>query len=44
VQFDKIQALIQTGIEEGARLVAGGTGRPGHLNRGYFVRPTVLPM
>ena len=42
VQFDKIQALIQTGIDEGARLVAGGTGRPGHLNRGYFVRPTVF--
>ena len=42
MQFDKIQALIQTGIDEGARLVAGGTGRPGHLNRGYFVRPTVF--
>jgi aldehyde dehydrogenase (NAD+) len=42
VQFDKIQALIQTGIDEGARLVAGGTGRPGHLNRGFFVRPTVF--
>ncbi len=42
VQFDKIQALIQTGIDEGARLVAGGTGRPGHLNRGYFIRPTVF--
>ncbi|MGP1356110.1 aldehyde dehydrogenase family protein [Roseicyclus sp.] len=41
-QFEKIQALIQTGIDEGARLVAGGTGRPGHLNRGYFVRPTVF--
>ncbi len=41
-QFDKIQALIQTGIDEGARLVAGGTGRPGHLNRGFFVRPTVF--
>jgi aldehyde dehydrogenase (NAD+) len=42
VQFDKIQALIQSGIDEGARLVAGGTGRPGHLNRGYFIRPTVF--
>jgi len=41
-QFEKIQALIQTGIDEGARLVAGGTGRPGHLNRGFFVRPTVF--
>src|SRR6056297_2364508 len=42
VQFDKIQDLIQTGIDEGARLVAGGPGRPDGLNRGYFVRPTVF--
>ncbi len=42
VQFNKIQALIQTGIDEGARLVAGGLGRPQNLNRGYFVRPTVF--
>lgn len=42
VQFEKIQRLIQTGIEEGAELVAGGPGRPEHLNRGYFVRPTVF--
>ena len=41
-QFDKIQGLIQTGIDEGARLVAGGTGRPEGVNRGYFVRPTVF--
>ena len=41
-QFDKIQSLIQTGIEEGARLVAGGPGRPEGINRGYFVRPTVF--
>ncbi|MGY3438595.1 MULTISPECIES: aldehyde dehydrogenase family protein [unclassified Marinovum] len=41
VQFDKIQALIETGAKE-ARLVAGGTGRPEGLNRGYFVRPTVF--
>ncbi len=41
-QFEKIQALIQTGIDEGARLVAGGTGRPEGMNRGYFVRPTVF--
>ena len=41
-QYDKIQALIQTGIDEGARLVAGGPGRPDGLNRGYFVRPTVF--
>ncbi|MEM6622751.1 MAG: aldehyde dehydrogenase family protein [Pseudomonadota bacterium] len=42
VQWEKIQGLIQKGIDEGARLVAGGTGRPEGLNRGYFVRPTVF--
>ncbi len=42
VQFDKIQALIQKGIDEGAELVTGGTGRPDGLNRGYFVKPTVF--
>ncbi|MCX8997380.1 aldehyde dehydrogenase family protein [Rhizobiaceae bacterium BDR2-2] len=41
-QFDKIQGLIQSGIDEGARLVAGGPGRPDGLNRGYYVRPTVF--
>ena len=42
VQFNKIQGLIQTGIDEGARLVAGGTGRPDGLNRGFYVKPTVF--
>ncbi len=42
VQFEKIQGLIGKGIEEGARLVAGGQGRPEGFNRGYFVRPTVF--
>ncbi len=42
MQFEKIQALIQKGIEEGAELVAGGRGRPAHLNAGYYVRPTVF--
>ncbi len=42
LQYDKIQVLIEKGIEEGARLVAGGTGRPEGFNRGYFVRPTVF--
>ena len=42
IQFDKVQRLIQSGIDEGATLVTGGTGRPGHLNRGYYVRPTVF--
>ncbi|MCC6306171.1 MAG: aldehyde dehydrogenase family protein [Rhodobacteraceae bacterium] len=41
-QFDKVQRLIEAGIAEGARLVAGGPGRPEGLNRGYFVRPTVF--
>ncbi|MCP5072749.1 MAG: aldehyde dehydrogenase family protein, partial [Rhodobacteraceae bacterium] len=42
LQFTKIQGLIEDGINEGARLVAGGTGRPEGLNRGYYVRPTVF--
>lgn len=42
VQFEKVQRLIQVGIDEGARLVAGGTGRPEGLNRGWFARPTVF--
>jgi len=41
-QFNKIQGLIQSGIDEGAELVAGGVGRPDGLNRGYFVKPTVF--
>ena len=42
VQFQKVQDLIQSGVDEGARLVAGGIGRPAEVNRGYFVRPTVF--
>ncbi len=42
VQYDKIQSLIQAGIDEGATLVAGGTGKPEGLEIGYFVRPTVF--
>ncbi|NKB27360.1 MAG: aldehyde dehydrogenase family protein [Rhodobacteraceae bacterium] len=41
-QWDKVQGLIQAGIDEGARLVAGGTGRPEGLNNGYYGRPTVF--
>jgi aldehyde dehydrogenase (NAD+) len=41
-QYEKIQGYIQKGIDEGARLVAGGVGRPEGLNRGYFVRPTIF--
>ena len=42
VQFNKIQGLIAKGIQEGAKLVVGGTGRPEGINTGYFVRPTVF--
>ncbi len=42
VQFDKIQALIQKGIDEGATLVCGGPGLPDGISRGYFVKPTVF--
>jgi len=41
-QFDKVQRLIETGMNEGARLVAGGPGRPEGVNRGYYARPTVF--
>lgn len=41
-QYDRIQRFIRSGLEEGATLVAGGEGRPAHLSRGYFVRPTVF--
>ena len=41
-QFDKIQSLIQVGIDEGAKLVAGGTGKPDGLDKGYFVKPTAF--
>ncbi|HKR90284.1 MAG TPA: aldehyde dehydrogenase family protein [Phenylobacterium sp.] len=42
VQFDKIQGYIQKGVDEGAKLVAGGLGRPEGLTKGYYVRPTVF--
>jgi len=41
-QFDKIQDLIQSGIDEGANLVTGGTGRPDGMNQGYYIKPTVF--
>jgi aldehyde dehydrogenase (NAD+) len=41
-QFEKVQDLIQSGVDEGATLVAGGMGRPSEVNRGYYVRPTVF--
>ena len=41
-QWNKIQGLIEKGIAEGAKLVAGGPGRPEGFNKGFYVRPTVL--
>lgn len=41
-QYEKIQGLIQKGIDEGARLVTGGLGRPDGLDKGYYVKPTVF--
>lgn len=42
VQFNKIQGLIEKGIEEGAKVVVGGPGRPEGIDKGYYVRPTVF--
>jgi aldehyde dehydrogenase (NAD+) len=41
-QFDKIQRLIKTGIEEGAQLAAGGPGRPDGLEKGCYIKPTIF--
>ena len=41
-QYNKIQTLIKKGIDEGAKLVAGGPGKPKGLEKGYFVKPTVF--
>ena len=41
-QFEKIQGLIRSGIEEGARLIVGGPDRPEGFNRGFYVRPTIF--
>ena len=42
LQWNKVQGLIQKGIDEGATLAAGGTGRPEGLEIGYFAKPTVV--
>ncbi len=42
VQFDRVEGYIEKGIAEGAKLVAGGTGRPEGVTKGYFVRPTIF--
>ena len=41
-QFEKIQGLIRSGIEEGARVIVGGPDRPEGFNRGFYVRPTIF--
>ncbi|MFQ1702014.1 aldehyde dehydrogenase family protein [Loktanella agnita] len=41
-QWEKIQDMIEVGIKEGARLVAGGPGLPEGMNKGYYVRPTIF--
>jgi aldehyde dehydrogenase (NAD+) len=42
IQWEKIQSLIESGVAEGAKLAAGGPGRPQGLNKGFYVRPTVF--
>jgi len=42
IQFERVQRYMQVGIDEGARLVAGGPGRPAGIERGFFVKPTVF--
>jgi aldehyde dehydrogenase (NAD+) len=42
IQFNKIQALIQAGIDEGATLVTGGVGLPDGIDKGYYIKPTVF--
>ncbi|MFW8595191.1 aldehyde dehydrogenase family protein [Cribrihabitans neustonicus] len=42
LQFDRVQSMIQTGMDEGATLLTGGPGRPEGLDQGWYVRPTVF--
>lgn len=41
-QWDTVQSYIQKGIDEGATLIAGGTGKPEGIEKGYFVKPTIF--
>ena len=42
IQFEKVQKLIQIGIDEGARLLSGGMGKPNGLKVGYYIKPTIF--
>ncbi len=42
LQYDKIQTLIQVGVDEGAKLIAGGVGKPAGFEHGYYVKPTIF--
>ena len=42
IQFDRVQTMIQKGIDEGARLLTGGMGRPDGQDKGWFVKPTIF--
>ena len=42
LQFERVQAMLQKGIDEGAKVVTGGVGRPAGIERGYFVKPTIF--
>ncbi|MAW33658.1 MAG: aldehyde dehydrogenase family protein [Proteobacteria bacterium] len=42
IQFDKVQSLIQAGLDQGARLISGGVGKPEGFSSGYFVQPTIF--
>jgi len=42
IQYDRVQAMIQTGIDEGARVLSGGLGKPKGLETGWYVKPTIF--
>ena len=42
IQFEKVQKLIQIGIDEGAKLLSGGIGKPNGLKEGYYIKPTIF--
>jgi aldehyde dehydrogenase (NAD+) len=42
VQFDRVEALLEVGINEGTRPLCGGPGKPEGFERGYYVKPTIL--